>query len=360
MDCSWCYMHNNTLPKDELSEMNLETFSHTIKIASELNVKILNIMGGEPTMHKELFKIIKEAKKYNIPNVTVTTNGIRLQNLEYAKKIKESGLDVINFSLKSSNEKDLKSTTGFEDYSYIEKSLANCRKCEIPFGILIVLTKKDIDNIVAMTKFAFDNGAKFISYIAYDEYNSSQIKNSKYFEKNDPKYILNKFSECYEELNNISNGSFTLYLSYPLCIVPEDLLKKIAKNKQTASICPIIKKFTLTVDCDGSLFPCNVICDKSILNANINNFKDSKEVADWWNSDNTHNIYEKLSFFPSKECLDCDLKEYCGGGCVCQWTNYNFEELKANSINDINKSQLFQKMISHDTINYKNISKKEF
>ncbi len=30
---------------------------------------------------------------------------------------------------------------------------------------------------------------------------------------------------------------------------------------------------------------------------------------------------------PNKKCLNCKMYENCGGGCVCQWTNYSFSDL---------------------------------
>ena len=38
-------------------------------------------------------------------------------------------------------------------------------------------------------------------------------------------------------------------------------------------------------------------------------------------------IYNTLCGLPSKECLSCDLIKNCGGGCVCQWTNFTYDQL---------------------------------
>jgi hypothetical protein len=47
-------------------------------VASEGEPDLLQISGGEPTLHPDLFAIIAAAKRRNIRHVMLNTNGIRI------------------------------------------------------------------------------------------------------------------------------------------------------------------------------------------------------------------------------------------------------------------------------------------
>ena len=59
--------------------MSAEEISRLTKALSELGVCKIRLTGGEPTVRKDFFDILKDMKQNsNIPKVTMTTNGYRL------------------------------------------------------------------------------------------------------------------------------------------------------------------------------------------------------------------------------------------------------------------------------------------
>ena len=357
MKCKWCYLNKEIPGSGDIPSISTDTYKHLIDLISPLNLDAFNIIWGEPTVSPNLTNFIKTAKDYGLKYVSITTNWIKLYEEKYIKDLKDSGLDAIHFSLKAWDDLSMRKTTEYHSFENVKIALENCKKYDFEFSIFIVLSKWDIDDIVHMTQVAVSAGVDYIGFIAYDEYNPSLKKDEKFFEKNDPNYIIKKFSENYDEINRITQGKFTLYLSYPLCILDEHILNKLIKNKQTASICPIVKRYTITVDCDGSIFPCNVICDKKVLNANIKDFKTSEDLTNWWNNNSNLEIYNKLRRLPSIKCINCKYKEYCGWGCVCQRTNYSYDELIEWKIINAVKDEVFLNKIDHDDIRYKNVYK---
>ena len=80
--------------------MSAEEISRLTKALSELGVCKIRLTGGEPTVRKDFFDILKDMKQNsNIPKVTMTTNGYRLDKI--AEQLYESGLDGINISIDS-------------------------------------------------------------------------------------------------------------------------------------------------------------------------------------------------------------------------------------------------------------------
>ncbi len=75
MDCPICLKDF-----DNLSNFNLENFKATLELLerSEKNTDVVNISGGEPTVHPDFEEMINVAKQRNITQISVSTNGLRL------------------------------------------------------------------------------------------------------------------------------------------------------------------------------------------------------------------------------------------------------------------------------------------
>jgi len=100
-------------PGDMRSFMSFEEISRLTKALSELGVSKIRLTGGEPTVRKDFFDILKDLKQNsNIPKVTMTTNGYHLNKI--AKQLYEAGLDGINISIDSLDRETFKKLTGHD------------------------------------------------------------------------------------------------------------------------------------------------------------------------------------------------------------------------------------------------------
>jgi 7,8-dihydro-6-hydroxymethylpterin dimethyltransferase len=78
LDCPICYVHNKN---DDAYHMPLEDFAQILEHlrtdhGGELD--IINLTGGEPTLHPRLFEMLEMANAAGIHRVTVCSNGIKL------------------------------------------------------------------------------------------------------------------------------------------------------------------------------------------------------------------------------------------------------------------------------------------
>ena len=112
--CTYCLPQGyKKTPGDTRSFMSGEEISRLAKALSELGVCKIRLTGGEPTIRKDFFDILKDMKKNsNIPKVTMTTNGYRLDKI--AGQLYEAGLDGINISIDSLNREVFKKLTGHD------------------------------------------------------------------------------------------------------------------------------------------------------------------------------------------------------------------------------------------------------
>ena len=101
--CGYCLPDGYKIDKsDNRTFINIEEIGRLTRALSELGVSKIRLTGGEPTVRKDFFEIIKIIKENSgIKKTVITTNGYRLDKI--ANDIKNSGLDGINISIDSLN-----------------------------------------------------------------------------------------------------------------------------------------------------------------------------------------------------------------------------------------------------------------
>ena len=126
--CGYCLP--NGYQKDKNDNIKFLSSAEIEKLAkglSELGVSKIRLTGGEPTVRKDFFDIVKILKnKSGIEKTVITTNGYRLDQI--AEKLVDSGIDGINISLDSLNRKTFKNITGHDRLPEILKGIEKLQK----------------------------------------------------------------------------------------------------------------------------------------------------------------------------------------------------------------------------------------
>ena len=112
--CGYCLPNGYQIDKsDNRKFLHLDEVRRLAKALSELGVNKIRLTGGEPTVRKDFFDIVKIIKENSgIKKTVITTNGYHLDKI--AHKIKESGLDGINISIDSLNREIFKKITSHD------------------------------------------------------------------------------------------------------------------------------------------------------------------------------------------------------------------------------------------------------
>ncbi len=95
MDCPICFTYNR---KDKKYYMSKEEMKKTVDFLLENKEEydLINITGGEPTLHPELIELLKIAKHDRIGRITVNSNGLRLaEDEELLRQLKELDVYII-------------------------------------------------------------------------------------------------------------------------------------------------------------------------------------------------------------------------------------------------------------------------
>lgn len=149
--CSWCYAQNNkwqgAVSKAYTRSMiSLDDAKLAIDTLAEVGAKTCILIGGEPTLHPALDKIIVSIRQAGMKSALVT-NGRRAQDLNYAKTVAEAGLDSVTVSMHGwspdsyegeNNRSQASKTIAFKQ---AVRGYANLKAVGVHTGINIVLSR---------------------------------------------------------------------------------------------------------------------------------------------------------------------------------------------------------------------------
>lgn len=96
--CPFCVARLGKLREEHI----IENLHQKIDIAvNKLNVKNVVLLGGEPTISKNLFPILSELKNYTdkLQEITIITNGAMLHDMSFVQKLAESPITAVNISI---------------------------------------------------------------------------------------------------------------------------------------------------------------------------------------------------------------------------------------------------------------------
>ncbi len=146
--CVYC------MPEDKVYENNLindtlsfNDYKFIINGLLQVGIKKIKFTGGEPLLYPHLIELIKYAHyECNIDDISITTNGIGLNEIAY--ELKRSGLKSVNISLDSLKSYKYKSITRGGNLTDVLKSINRCLELGIKVKINCVVIKRFNDDEV--------------------------------------------------------------------------------------------------------------------------------------------------------------------------------------------------------------------
>src|SRR5512133_3907956 len=95
MDCPICFTYNRADKKYFMSRAELRTLLDKL-LARVGPVDLINITGGEPTVHPEILGLLEECKRPEIGRITMNSNGLCLASDEsFCQSLAELGIYVV-------------------------------------------------------------------------------------------------------------------------------------------------------------------------------------------------------------------------------------------------------------------------
>ena len=140
LKCPICFTYNR---EDQTYFMSEKEFQNIIDwiIESEGQVDLINITGGEPTLHPNLMQLIRLCKRKEIGRVTLNSNGIRISKDEnFVKQIGEEGVYIV-LSLNTFRSETSLLMHGLDIVQEKLSALKNLEKYNVQTTLLNVMVK---------------------------------------------------------------------------------------------------------------------------------------------------------------------------------------------------------------------------
>ena len=123
--CIYCMPEEGIKLIDHKEVLSYEEIIRLCRQFAKIGISKVKITGGEPLVRKDVHKLIKAIKEIDgIDNVTMTTNGILLENV--IDDLVNAGLDAVNISIDTLREDRYREITRLGDINKVMRGINKC------------------------------------------------------------------------------------------------------------------------------------------------------------------------------------------------------------------------------------------
>ena len=309
LKCSHCYHNREGKEHAKHSQgRNLMTFEEVKNMIDDLEytskrwnmIPRFQISGGEPTMRKDLMKILDYTKKLNMETLLLT-NGT-LITLKKAKELYKRGIKRLQISIDGS--KQMHNTIRKKDYAYDKamKGINNCSNAGILVTVSMTLmqsNKEDLEDVVVNSMKA---GAKIVGFQSYVPDSKLGLKDPEFIGAKETYDIFKKI----RELRKKYDGKIKVLETEVLWQMMQGDTKLKQEARRTDKFLSGCSAGFLGVSVlsDGTIYPCRR------LPISLGNIKEIKLVDLMVNNKVLKNL---RNFDKIKEKGCCEDVNYCRG-----------------------------------------------
>lgn len=316
----------------------------------------VEFVGGEPTIRKELIELIAFAKKIGFKTIMFATNGRMLSNKIFAKKVIDSGITHIVFSIHGHNSQihdELTQVPG--SFNQLMQGLENVRQLGLKdIGSNTTIVKQNYKNLIDIGNLIYSKGIRNSEFIFVDP------------TRGGPKNNFDSIVPTYEEVSPFVNNLLSFGKEkniphwhvryYPLCFIKKEFHDMVSetKEKETFKTEHIARDFintnveknreligrTKIKKCNGCEF--YNICEGYWKEYEIKRpYKDKSDLGDIRKLEEKEEYWEKNKKEIQKKTL-LDIETF-GFGEYCEKVENFFEKNNLRKENPLEFSETFNK-----------------
>ncbi len=231
--CLFCY---NSEKDFNFPEADFKTICRSLYEGRAQGCWIAAIIGGEPSLNKDIGKIASFARKIGYDCVKICTNGLKLSDKAYTRHLAESGFNMFDISIHAHNGKihdKLVNSKGA--FSLIMKAAENVKDLSMELGTNQVVNKLNYKDFPEFFKMAYiDLGINYYNII-YSHYRGMMWKN-KIALKLPIAKTVGKIKKGFKIIEELKMPVFSrMLVNFPPCLFP-DYLNIIADWESDESI----------------------------------------------------------------------------------------------------------------------------
>jgi MoaA/NifB/PqqE/SkfB family radical SAM enzyme len=159
--CGFCVVGSPLAKTDAVKYEDLIRF---LAVNAGDGYETLNLHGGEPTIHPKLLDLLDTAQLLGYPEVQIQTNGRRLRDMSFVRKLTDLGVRLFVISLHGADAhtQDCQTQTPGGFAETIE-GIKNAKKAGIPVRVNTVLTRMNMGQLGNICRLCVDLGVDHIN-----------------------------------------------------------------------------------------------------------------------------------------------------------------------------------------------------
>ena len=292
--CNLNCRHCLNRPDCENIETEYEKIEYVVEKVATYGTKKVYFSGGEPLLHKDLFRIISLCDRYKDIEFIITTNGLLLTE-EIISAVKQRSNLLLQFSIDGVKQDTYEYTRGNGTFELFKQKMQLWDKSEIPRGLARTCLNKhnyrDLENI-----YTYCISHKLMPSFLYVDAIGNGKDNWDELELSLAEKIW-----CINTINRLNN-------KYVLPIAPPE--SPITCNfTEGFGIC------SLLIRADGRVAPCQFFYHSSVGNIFLDEITD---ILGHKNLEQYIEIAQKRKDLLSKteKCKKCKIRDGCSFGCI--------------------------------------------
>lgn len=165
--CRYCMPADGVENKSHQEILSYEDLIKVVKVAIKFGIKKIRITGGEPLVRLGVEDFIADLNQLDLEDISMTSNAVLLA--DKAEDLKKAGLDRINISLDSLNEKKFKEITRRDNFQEVWAGIQKALEVGLkPVKLNVVVMRgfndDELFDFVELTK-KFNLNVRFIEYM---------------------------------------------------------------------------------------------------------------------------------------------------------------------------------------------------
>jgi radical SAM protein with 4Fe4S-binding SPASM domain len=297
INCSHCYNQRR-----ESAELTTSDWKKIIKILWDQGIPHVDFTGGEPTMRDDLIELITYAEDLGV--ITgLLTNGVRLADETYVRRLKQAGLDYVQVTLESQREDIHNRMVASDSFRHTVQGIRNIVEQGIHVLTNSTITRANHAHMEGLVPFLKSLGVRSFAVNSIIKAGKSRHQNDGLSEK-ELLPVITRLRQLAEQ----EGMKFTWYTPTQYCrLNPVEL--DLGVKQCTAG------KYNLAIEPDGTVIPCQSFFRPlgNILNDPFekiyqHDFLVSLRRRDW----------------AMDKCRECEWLPSCGCGCPLQITKDSF------------------------------------
>ncbi len=312
LKCIYCY--NKQQRKEATgSELTTEEWFDVFDQAKDLGIEVVAFTGGEPLLRKDVFELAGYANSTGMTS-TLLTNGILINRDNIEELVRSFGTFAL--SLDSHIEEKNDFLRGKGTYKATIDAIRLLQERNRVFTIMAVITKHNVFDMPGLHRFSLE------------ELDCSNIFTSPYIPNSmDEVDLLPELEDYMKTMADVIKIVEDFY--------GEDRLSILKFRGKPVRHCHCgAAAVEISVDADGSVYPCQAFHIKEFCGGNVRD----KNLAEIFFDSPIMKQVRHCTVDRIETCLDCDIREVCGGGCrslayslhgkIDSCNSYNCEYLK--------------------------------